>query len=57
MLDVETCRLLWYKLGMESTYVMIKEWASGPIVSVILWFVVTIIVLKVLSRLAASFKK
>ena len=38
-------------------YVMIKEWASGPVVSVILWFVVTIIVLKVLSRLAASLKK
>ena len=57
MLDVETCRLLWYKLGMESMYVMIKEWASGPVVSVILWFVVTIIVLKVLSRLAASLKK
>lgn len=38
-------------------YVMIKEWASGPVVSVILWFVVTIIVLKVLSRLAAAFKK
>ena len=42
---------------MESMYVTIKEWASGPVVSVILWFIVTIIVLKLLGRVAAFRKK
>ena len=57
MIDVETYQLLWYKPGMESMYVTIKEWASGPVVSVILWFIVTIIVLKLLGRVAAFRKK